>query len=521
MQIILVNGGVQLPGFGRYPGCYRLATELRNNGFRVQVIDFFHRLKFNDFYRLVESLIDNDTLFVGWSSTFSMQILGKRKNSNKQFQVSPQYIHRWPEIEVRPFYFSYDEMQRFKDLLNRNQIKFVVGGSEDKRFYDNYDVDYFFYGQADKSIIEFARVLKEESTPKCRIEIGSNGKIRKTLHQDDYTYTEFNRSTIDWHDTDYILPGESLPIEVARGCIFKCTYCNYQLNGKTKNDYVKLEDILYTELMTNYQKYGTTNLMICDDLFNDTVDKVNMWHKISQKLPFRLEWSSYLRLDMLHAFPATIQTLADSGLRSCLFGIETLNDVAGKNVGKGLGEVRTFKTLENVRKIWKDNVHIGSGFIIGLPQESFESSIKTFEWALNGDLLDTFYFNPLMIFKSEFESTIQALGKDLSKWGYKIKKGGLLYELWYNDTYTYEEAANLSWQLHVKHKRTGRYSHPNFTTRNRVQNLGISFDKNVWINQHDFIVKKTIEKELEYFRKLFSGLGLTPPTELNYLDNKD
>lgn len=512
MQIILINGGIQLPGFGRYPGCYRLATELRSYGFTVQVIDFFHRLEFTDFYRLLDSIIESDTLFIGWSSTFSMRIVGTRPGGSKKYQIAPQYIHKWDNIEIRPFFFNKDQMNQIFDLIRKKNIKFVVGGSEDRKYYDEYPVDYFFYGQADYSIVEFAKCLKSKKEPKSRLELSAAGKIRRVIHQDDYKYTTFNISTINWHPNDFILAGEALPIEVARGCIFKCSYCNYQLNGKTKNDYVKEESILYNELMQAYQNFGTTEFMICDDLFNDTRGKIEAWHNISKRLPFDLQWSSYIRLDMLHAMPDTAQLLVDSGLRSCLFGIETLNDLAGKRVGKGLGKQRTLNTLENVKKIWGDRVHTGSGFILGLPGEDVESNLETFKWALNTDLLDTFYFNPLMIFKTEFETTVQALGQDLSKYGYKIRPGGLLYELWDNDITSYEKMADMSWQFYLTHKRSKKYSHPNFTTRSRVRNLGIEFNEKTWVNEQKTIINKTAEKELEYFTKLFLSFGLTPPS---------
>lgn len=514
MQIILINGGIQLPGFGRYPGCYRLATELRSQGFTVQVIDFFHKLEFNDFYRLLESLIDTDTLFLGWSSTFSMRVVGTRSGGTKKYSIAPQYIHRWSNVEIRPFFFTKDQMNQIFELVISKNIKFIVGGSEDRKYYDDYPVHYFFYGQADYSIVEFAKALQNKQEPKTRLEISAKGKIRRIIHQDDYIYTAFKTSTINWHPSDFILDSEALPIEVARGCIFKCTYCNYQLNGKTKNDYVKEEKTLYNEIMFAYERYGTTEFMICDDLFNDTREKIVSWHNISKQLPFQLEWSSYLRLDMLHAMPDTAQLLVDSGLRSCLFGIETLNDIAGKRVGKGLGKTRTLSTLENVKKVWGSTVHTGSGFILGLPGESVESSLDTFEWALNSELLDTFYFNPLMIFKTELETTVQALGQDLTKYGYRLRPGGLLYELWDNDFTSYEQMADLSWQFYTTHKRTKKYSHPNFTTRSRVRNLGINFTRETWVNDQKLIINKTSEKELEYFTKLFLSLGLTPPSNV-------
>lgn len=515
MQIILINGGVQIPGFGRYPGCYRLATDLRSAGFSVQVIDFFHRLDFKDFYRLIDTLITSETLFLGWSSTFSMRLVGNKPGKIKKFQIAPQYLHKWENVDIRPFFFDKDQMNEVFKLVKQRNIKFIVGGSEDRKYYDEYPVDYFFYGQADFAIVEFAKALKDKVLPKVRLELSAKGKKRKILHQDDYAFKHFRTSTIDWHHSDHILQGEALPMEIARGCIFKCTYCNYQLNGKTKNDYVKDQEVLYREILSVYEKFGTTEFMICDDLFNDTREKIYMWHEISQKLPFQLEWSSYVRLDMIHAMPETAKILLESGLRSCLFGIETLNDLAGKRVGKGLGKTRILSTLEFVKKEWESKVRTSSGFILGLPGENIASNLQTFDWALNTELLDSFYFNPLMIFKNDLETTIQSFGEDLSKYGYKLRPGGKLYELWDNDITSYEEVADLSWEFYLTHKRSKKFSNPNFTIPMRVKNIGLQFTKETWVRDQPLIINKTMEKELEYFNRLFTSFGLTPPITVN------
>ena len=58
------------PGFGRYAGTYRIATELRNAGFLVQVVEYFTRWTTEELKQIIDKFVTKDTLWVGVCSTF-------------------------------------------------------------------------------------------------------------------------------------------------------------------------------------------------------------------------------------------------------------------------------------------------------------------------------------------------------------------------------------------------------------------------------------------------------------------
>ena len=113
-----------------------------------------------------------------------------------------------------------------------------------------------------------------------------------------------------------ILKGETLPIEVSRGCIFKCKFCAFPLNGKSKLDYLRDPILIKEELQYNYEKYGTTHYFLSDDTFNDSTTKVEQIHKVVTSLPFKIKFTTYLRLDLLHAHQEQISMLEEMGLAS-------------------------------------------------------------------------------------------------------------------------------------------------------------------------------------------------------------
>ena len=201
-----------------------------------------------------------------------------------------------------------------------------------------------------------------------------------------YDNTEFKDSQIIWTDTDFVEPNDWLPIEIARGCAFDCAFCNFPRRG-TVDSYRHAES-LREELIRNYEKYGVTKYMLVDDLYNDSKEKIRyLYDNVWSRLPFKPEWTSFMRLDMFWADPESIEIIKASGARYGGFGIETLHDQAGKKVGKGLGKKRIIETLEMLKAGWGDEVQVGACMIAGLPFEPLESIIETIEWTMQTDLL--------------------------------------------------------------------------------------------------------------------------------------
>ena len=75
------------------------------------------------------------------------------------------------------------------------------------------------------------------------------------------------------------------PIEIARGCIFKCAFAFFDLIGKRKGDWTKTEDTIYNEMMYNFEKFGTMQYMVSDELVNESVEKVQMLARIAKNCP--------------------------------------------------------------------------------------------------------------------------------------------------------------------------------------------------------------------------------------------
>jgi len=218
---------------------------------------------------------------------------------------------------------------------------------------------------------------------------------------------------------DCIRPNESLPLEISRGCIFKCRFCRYPHIGKKKNDYIRCIDQIKAELIYNYETFGTTNYYVLDDTFNETPEKVKAFYDMTQTLSFKINWCAYIRADLVHRFPETAMWLKDSGLIGAFFGIETFHPEASNLIGKAWsGKHGKDFVLELKNNIWGDDVIITLSLILGIPPETWEDILETQQWIVDNKI-DSWSWHSLAINgnpsktddKSEFE-------KDPSKYGF-------------------------------------------------------------------------------------------------------
>lgn len=439
---------------GRPVGAYRIASALRKAGYTVQVVDFFTKFLPAELDAVINTCVGPNTIMVGYSTTF-FSYIDDQKGKYQLEQVDADVkklrsVSKKGKEVLEPTlnypYHASKMLDTFRKMKAINpKLKIVLGGAKTQYLYGVGDA--FAVGYCDQAIVEYVQYL-EGKNPFFQF-VNINDK-QIAFYGDQYTDKfDFTATTVDWHPSDYLAYGEAVPIEISRGCIFKCKFCAFPLNGKSKNDYIKQSSILKDEFLKNYYEYGITRYIYADDTHNDSVDKLQALHKVVTSLPFEIEYAAYLRHDLIHAHPETAALLRESGLRSAIFGIESLNHESAKAIGKGLHPDKIKDLLYWLRDdAWKGEVATTSGFIIGLPHDSQETIREWVQWLLDSNCpLDSFSLLPLSIppvaaiknariWKSDFEINSQ-------KYGYKVEPNGN----WTNENFTRLEAIDLAQEL--------------------------------------------------------------------------
>ena len=379
-------------------GAYQLAWYLRKHGYEVQVLDFLHKFDKAQILELITKFIGPETKIVGWNCMF---MPGHEKWWTKMIceEIIPTLRRRFPQVE------------------------FITGGAsvhQVNRLYRSRRVfDYLFYGHAEDTLLAFCEhVYRGKSLPDVEIVLG-NKVIRETVPLLQLR-ARFKIEECDhvWHERDCIQPGESLPIEMARGCIFKCKFCRYPYIGKSKNDFGRRIEHVRDELIQNHERFGTRHYYMLEDTFNDSNDKVNAFSAMSQELPFRIGFAAYLRPDLIWSFPGQAQKLREAGLLSGFLGVESLSPAASRLIGKAWSGQHARAWLPKLyHELWEGEVTFRTSLIIGIPPDTREDLLETHQWAVDSGL-PNWKWHVLNINRDQQSTWISEFDRNADQYGF-------------------------------------------------------------------------------------------------------
>ena len=356
---------------------------------------------------ILKKFLSTDTLWIGLSNTFLTRFCGVK----------------WAGMESRNNAKMISIMQQFVDRVRQKhpQVRFVYGNSGLRQ--DITETGFIkFEGFVDQEILDFTHNCSDPNF--------------QPSNQYQREYTGFSSSTITWTANDLFNDEKAVPIEISRGCIFRCDFCRFPLNGKKKFDYIKDLDVLYGEFMHNYENFGIKDYIFTDDTFNDSMHKLREIEKVTNRLPFQINFVSYIRLDLMMRHHDMVPLLRDLGLISATLGIETAVPENAKLIGKN---VDFHKQMEFLRELkqgqWKD-INTSSGFIVGLPYDDMDKVNWLFEFLFGDDNpLDNFIVATLQIYPTDrYDLTYSSIiDKDYAKLGYRFVSNDMGYEHWVND----------------------------------------------------------------------------------------
>lgn len=365
---------------GRTIGAYKVAYHCRLQGFKVQVIEFVEQLTYQDYIDIIDKFVGPKTLAVGTSATFLHLPLSKNKTLNIMGEFSFRSA-KWIPTETQE---QEDEITQYIKNINPD-CKIIVGGAMvNKKSLEDSNIDIVSSGYGEVNVPDILMSLKKKQ------------EIKKHF-EDIWSMHEIQTSSMTWTKEDLLVPGEIIPLEIARGCIFKCSFCNFRMIGKEKGSYVRASELIKDEFIRNYEKFGINRYWITDDTFNDDNDRLEELRNIVQSLPFKIELIAFIRFDLV-VLKNQAQLLKDCGFKMGHAGFETTNPESAKDIGKGMSPKKQLDYLTELKKdLWKD-IYLHSGFMMGLPSDTKKSIKEMLNFLRsNKNPLDSYYVYPLNI----------------------------------------------------------------------------------------------------------------------------
>ena len=424
MDVIILSSGPmqdeskEIPA--RYIGPYKIAHWIRKAEYTCQVIDFLTYYQENSIRNMVRKFITPDTSIIAVSTTFiTLRRYEWSDNSTKRFHE--------PTINV---------LREIKQEFPK--IKFVLGGyaSERVHSYDIFDCTIMNYINPSEDIfLEYLQHLKTGAMaplglphyPEFTKDPAYRDKPRMWYNKARWPKYNIEVDDFKFVRQDAIVPKEVLPLDVSRGCIFACRFCQYPHIGKKKLDYIRGMDYLEEELRWNYEQFGTTLYWILDDTFNDTPDKIKAFHAMTERLSFKIEYFSYLRADLIHRYPETAPLLQESGLWAPFFGLESLHPEASKLVGKAWSGKHAREYIPKLfHDVWGGTMAMHLNFIVGLPGEDKDYLHETLNWQLDNKMHSA-HFVALGLYgaknnHSNFSLTSE-FDRNAEKYGFTFEEG--------------------------------------------------------------------------------------------------
>lgn len=226
------------------------------------------------------------------------------------------------------------------------------------------DVDAIFLGRTKEMLKDYingndmSKYIANTEFPNIFVNNNLDYDIEKAV-----SYTLFK-------EDDFLTSTDVIGFEVALGCKFNCSFCNYPLRG-SKNLYMNCEEQLYYTMQHAYDTYGITTFYASDDTVNESDEKLQLLVDVVKRLSFKPNIAGFFRLDVMAKRHHQIDMLKEAGVNSINFGIESF----GKKAIKSTFKKSTLDDLEYVVKRLRTEIPecwVSSGFIWGLANDDYD-----------------------------------------------------------------------------------------------------------------------------------------------------
>lgn len=396
---VILIGGISFDRVGRAIGPFRLRTAFETAGYSLKAIDYAWALDQDQMINLLSALVTEKTKILGISAA-------------------------WYDFPSNKWAQDDSFFKRFRNLFPN--ITIVVGGTKTTASSLLYNqCDWFVSGFSDIAFVKLTDYLYGKTSDLIYITDahGNPGETKIVSADKDYQIINVDSIETVFKAEDGFLAHQPLPIEISRGCIFKCAFCTHPFLGKKSYDYIRTAESIGSELRRNYELFGTYRYMISDDTFNDSYEKLDIVKRAIEiaKLS-KFEFVSYIRPELIITKPDMLSMLLDLGIKGGFIGLESMRKESRQVVGKGIEVERVFEIAQTLNE---NGVKMHASLIAGLPNDSEEEIYRWNDYLIENRnrLFRSWSFNALGLMRTGRGDVPYSLfEKNPSQYGYITKE---------------------------------------------------------------------------------------------------
>lgn len=170
------------------------------------------------------------------------------------------------------------------------------------------------------------------------------------------------------------------PVQTARGCTFRCSFCSIpQLNHNTVR-YRPIDDVV-RDIRAAIKASGSNRIFFVDDHINMNPKRsIELFEAIA---PLRIEWYSYAT-SIISRQSDVLRLAADSGCRMLFIGFESLNQNRLRLMNKQFNLPQGYN--DTIATIHDHGIHIMPSFIFGLDGEDSSVFQETLDFVESNHL---------------------------------------------------------------------------------------------------------------------------------------
>lgn len=255
----------------------------------------------------------------------------------------------------------------------------------------NTKVDIAVMGEGDVTIVELLKAIENGKNIEevQGIAFNRNGKIVYTLKRsvmpklDDIgfpdwelfdldKYYEYSTANVNVFSRDNVI---SFPLNSARGCPYRCTFCYHVFKGEKYRKYSAGK--IVEEINRLHNKYNCDFISFWDELTFPSIKSVELLVDKLNGLDFQFSWDAPVRGDLLKMeHVGLIRELKNVGCDNLAFSLESASPEILIAMNKKL-HVSQF--VEQAKALWEGGVTPLTSIVFGYPQETPETIKRTLD----------------------------------------------------------------------------------------------------------------------------------------------